>query len=1695
MDRMNVLASLDGNTLEDYYEIQINEAEVIQSIYSDCFVDKTDSSTTWNRQPPPKFELNFKYQNLDESVKDVCSLTLYIELTATYPQTAPIIMIKNPRNILASKVKYMEEFIKNKCKDLLGQEMIFEIAEWVRERLNEFQKMINNNSLEDERLLRIKIAKTKIEEQERSKAERDEAERLKKYEMQQDLIQQEVKKRTLDNVNKYEKLESSVELDKSEQASLLPPNDLVDSGKAFVFDNLMIMRLSNNISVRFKAVVPCFNTKSNGIFSFGKQMVAKPYLPTESPHHHLYKKEMTKIDDESLLSLTEITLDNPYFSTFDGKKEVQDLEKELDALRNFRHENISTLYAYSIIPIEKQKGNKQQKILYKIFLLTEYSSVGNIESLLSTVKFVNLASARAWIIQLISGLEALHKNGMTHKHINLSSVLLVNNSDLGAVTAKLEHATYGHRILHMLLKHPNNSLMKDIKLYDTHWKAPELEDPKYEPQRKTDIWDLGVLFVELIAGADVVRSYEDPLEFLSFVPLEESLKEFIKSIFVDKPRKRPSPLELLPSKFLRTNIEQANPNLIHTSRSALMLSGNYNTTDDELHSMDMSNTMSVDSVPSRNNGRRSFNNGSRFSYSGPNTLGLQSRYAHDFEESAFLGKGAFGSVIKARNKLDGRFYAIKKIRHHEDRLASILNEVMLLARLNHQYVVRYYAAWVEEGIVFDNSVFESSDDEEDDFDSDEDYESSSQQALGSSSILSAPVRFNQSRSHTLDFVSNSMHDSPEIEFGYDSNDDFDSELSYDETDENSTNPNTPNRPKFKKRNEVMSTLFIQMEYCENHSLADLIIAGMLQNQRDEYFRLFREILEALSHIHSQGIIHRDLKPSNIYIDQSQNIKVGDFGLAKNVHTAVSSTSKHPDKSAMNSYSEDLTSDVGTTLYVANEVLTGNGNYDSKVDMYSLGIIFFEMVHKLSTGMERVMVLRGLRTAEIAFPTDYNCDKTIEKRIIKQLLNHVPELRPSADKLLQSGLLPVKEQDQIVKEALKSLADPSSPWQEQVRNTLFTQPYNLANDILYDRKKSVTSIPNQLLQLEMVKKLTSIFESHGAIECKEPSLVFPKSPLYNLQNVYEVLDHTGSVLQFAYDLTLPMARYLSKNVASLEKFFRVEYVYRPDGSGSSSEPQRFVEIDFDIVSSESADLAYHDAEAIKVIDEIISIFPIFSVQSTSLIINHSGILDTIFDFCGIDKAQRPIVLNTLSSLKFATSFKQAKTTLRNQLNIATTVLHELEKFDFELPLEAAKSRLSKIMIDSVHLAKVEIYLVYVTKVLAYLKTFGISMPVKFSPLSNYNAAFYSGGIMFQAVKDLKRRDIVVAGGRYDHLISYLARPSGGRTNSQHAVGFNLGCLKLFTDMEQFMRLDNNRKSSIRTKKAKESGNEVEWKPKRCDVLVTSFNSSIWKQYGIKVLSQLWSKGISADILRNCHSIEDITTAAQRDGANWIVLIKQQTIPNTFSKKKYKPFKLKNLETGTDIDVEINELIAMLQSEINEKFTVVQPPSSSSSNHHNGNNNEVSLSSSYSSLNQYNNDNNLVENLEESAQSLTLSENQKVIYVSNEATRSAKRSNKKDRWSLEQNSRVKGNKILTAISESPIYSIDALKEEALEMISVTSIFQKDEWIRKVGGAAGSTTPRSFLNAIYNALSKESSKGTKWIILDCQKTGKSVICDLQR
>lgn len=119
--------------------------------------------------------------------------------------------------------------------------------------------------------------------------------------------------------------------------------------------------------------------------------------------------------------------------------------------------------------------------------------------------------------------------------------------------------------------------------------------------------------------------------------------------------------------------------------------------------------------------------------------------------------------------------------------------------------------------------------------------------------------------------------------------------------------------------------YIAMEYCGGGSLKRRIGAGM---DRYEAYRLMRDIAGALGVLHEAGILHRDLKPTNVLFRDDGSLALIDFGLAK--------------QAALKAEMTGAGAIFGTPYYMSPE--QGHGEpVDARGDIYSLGIIFYEML--------------------------------------------------------------------------------------------------------------------------------------------------------------------------------------------------------------------------------------------------------------------------------------------------------------------------------------------------------------------------------------------------------------------------------------------------------------------------------------------------------------------------------------------------------------------------------------------------------------------------------------------------------------------------------------------------------------------------------------------------------------------------------
>lgn len=396
-----------------------------------------------------------------------------------------------------------------------------------------------------------------------------------------------------------------------------------------------------------------------------------------------------------------------------------------------------------------------------------------------------------------------------------------------------------------------------------------------------------------------------------------------------------------------------------------------------------------------------------------------SRLESEFIEIGYIGKGAFGDVLKVRNKLDNRQYAIKRIplsSKNKQLYKKMTREVELLSRLCHENVVRYFNSWVETQATPKTT---SDDEEESELSSRGMVTTHSQNNL----VADSSSDSDSSSAGWNNFMGNAGgdEDSDSIEF-------VDSKgqvVQYDEENSESDKKTKGSGDAWALRRTVF--LYIQMEFCEKSTLRTAI-DGNLYQDKERLWKLFREIVDGLSHIHQQGMIHRDLKPVNIFIDSKDHVKIGDFGLATTSVLALQHQQIDPNASQPN-FGDSQTGQVGTALYVAPE-LSGQASkstYNKKVDLYSLGIIFFEMCTKpLTTGMERIKTIAAIRLPEVKLPQEMD-ENSNEVKILKWLLDHNPNNRPTSEELLQSELLPpAKLEAYELQEMLRHvLANPQS----------------------------------------------------------------------------------------------------------------------------------------------------------------------------------------------------------------------------------------------------------------------------------------------------------------------------------------------------------------------------------------------------------------------------------------------------------------------------------------------------------------------------------------------------------------------------------------------------------------------------------------------------------------------------------------------
>ncbi|KAJ3758340.1 kinase-like domain-containing protein [Lentinula raphanica] len=1408
-------------------ELQQNELTALKSIYAEDFIET----------PPPKaWKASFSLLRFLHKLKKIC-FNLHVIFPKTYPiKATPTFTIQKPINGLSNEqVTKLSHAIHAEAQSHRGSEMVMEIVTFCQDWISD--NVVPTVEAPGSLALQMNL---RAEDEEKARKQKAEADALEEREKE---------------IKHAQELEEQLKLDSARQ-QVVREREYKARKRAS----------SEATEVPLSSEYPTESFASEIEFQGIHFDTVKYFHPRNECLGVTYAADPLCDDVNATLPLQlhVVTFETPYYSTTQGRKKLKQLETEIQRLMAIKHTNVVHILAVKLhIPTSS--------LASRLSILSEQPPALTLHDVLQDCDSLREERASEYLGQILAGLNAIHSVDLVHRGINPRCIgLETRNSQSNSKHIKLFKAGYHTRLVDL---NKSNEFRTTLSYFHEDPQIPEAwlsKDVKNESSlvytRHRDIHSVGIVFMQMLLGLDVIRRFSD---------IHTALKHSLIS-----PRLQSIALNML-----------FPPKKNHVSCLSLLTELGDNAVSENLRSP----TIPVSSSDLKTPIPSGYGSSPEIDYFRPMGLRHTSRWKEDWEELELLGKGAFGSVVKARNRIDNRIYAVKKVRLRTTQSDKIFREVNALSRLSHRFIVRYYTTWVETS---EPSSTAPSDD------SDNESISSNELSDTEDGMTSVPNSHSTRRTTStedglifslddLDDPGASKGSFPSIHFSGRSSERIGDEDTDSDGDplalDNLFQPETirPAPPPLLQR-----TLYIQMEFVERQTLKERIDEGL---SVEEAWRLFQQIVDALAHMSNLGILHRDIKLTNIFIDGNGDCKVGDFGLATSSLAAVDPSDVSPSVILPQA---DMTLEVGTRLYIAPEVQSrkrGPVNH-SKADMYSLGIVFFEMNYAFSTGSERIFVLERLRKPDIQFPATWDTSRTRQREIITWLLQHEPDQRPSAIELSQSPLMPPRMEDEYFKGALRLMAKPDSPHLQTVLSALFSNSPKPVRGFLYDQEAELPEYAS--LNGVVQDRLGTLFRLHGAVNMEPPLLI----PVVNSDDKTQAtfVDRHGEVVALPNNLIVPFARLAAREKVQRIKRYHLSSIYRP--SLIPGHPKVWKAGIFDIITP---DLAYGPiaagAEILAVANDILDSFPNLT-PTYEIHISHSNIVNLIVD--RIPPSQRTAVLDIIQHTKSSSSQKKANLLKKGLLR---SVIDELDVLtDADDDIDAVMTRLEKInpsLVEQLRSAVDELKATIQHAVCA-----GVSQPIYFRPLmlGSYFTHF-KNGVLVEVAKKSRRTDILAAGGRYDNLITHFTPPKA-KGHSSFAFALQIDVEKISVMLALFQ-------STSVQPLIKEARSFGFWSPRRCDVYVISYHPG-FLQERLEVVAWLWQHGISADLMYES-GLQEVEQENQVDMcAREGILFTVYPRPRA-GRRDMTAFKVKSILKGTEYEVSKSDLIGWLQHEIGEQ----------------------------------------------------------------------------------------------------------------------------------------------------------------------------------
>ncbi len=237
------------------------------------------------------------------------------------------------------------------------------------------------------------------------------------------------------------------------------------------------------------------------------------------------------------------------------------------------------------------------------------------------------------------------------------------------------------------------------------------------------------------------------------------------------------------------------------------------------------------------------------------------------------------------------------------------------------------------------------------------------------------------------------------------------------------------------------TFYLVMEYVEGVSLRRLQLDGKLKPE--QALAIVPQICAALEYAHGKGLVHRDIKPENILLTTDGHVKITDFGLARMIHGEMSL----PEQRLTHTHVL-----MGTPEYMAPEQRERAKTVDHRADIFSLGVIFYEMLTgELPIGRFQVPSKR--------VEVDVRLDEVILKSLEKE-----PDMRYQRARMLSKDVEGIastysSKHEAVAAPAAQPAAAPAIPFPSKVPSAT----------------PSITAAPEASPERERVSRLAACFQ--------------------------------------------------------------------------------------------------------------------------------------------------------------------------------------------------------------------------------------------------------------------------------------------------------------------------------------------------------------------------------------------------------------------------------------------------------------------------------------------------------------------------------------------------------------------------------------------------------------------------------------------